>query len=87
MKQSTPFSYLTVQVNSTDGQAHAVSVYTDISAEWVSASDNTQDVVWQSNTTGPVFTHQVMLQTQQDYTEYNDFIMRTFIMPVSFWFG
>lgn len=57
-----------------------MSVYTDISAEWVSASDNTQIVVWQSNTTGPVFTHQVMLQTQQNYTEYDDFIMRKFVL-------
>lgn len=80
MKQSTPFSYLSVQAISTDGAAHTVSVYTDISAEWTSASDNTQTVVWQSSATGPVFTHQVMLETQQDYTEYNDFIMRKFPM-------
>lgn len=80
MKQSTPFSYLTVQAISIDGAAHTVSVYTDISAEWASASDNTQTVIWQSNTTGPVFTHQVMLETQQNYTEYNDFIMRKFVI-------
>jgi hypothetical protein len=80
VKQSIPFSYLTVQAISTDGTAHTVSVYTDISAEWTSASDDTQTVVWQSNATGPVFTHQVMLETQQDYTEYNDFIMRKFVM-------
>ncbi|KAG8213438.1 DUF1793-domain-containing protein [Butyriboletus roseoflavus] len=78
VRQSTPFSYLTVQVISMDGATHSVSVYTDISAEWVSASDNAQTVVWQSNTTGPVFTHQVMLETQQDYTEYDGFIMRKF---------
>lgn len=83
VKQSTPFSYLTLQVISTDGDTHAVSVYTDISAEWVSASDNTRVVVWQSNTTGPVFTHQVMLETQQDYTEYKDFILGMFAILVS----
>lgn len=83
MKLSTPFSYLTVQAISMDGGAHNVSVYTDISAEWVSASDNTQLVIWESNITGPVFTHQVMLKSQKDYTEYNDFIMRTFLKLAS----
>ncbi|KAN0093261.1 protein of unknown function (DUF1793) domain containing protein [Tylopilus felleus] len=75
VKQSTPFSYLTVQAISTDGAAHTVSIYTDISAEWACASNNSETVVWHSSTTGPVFTHQVMLETQQNYTEYNDFIL------------
>lgn len=83
MKQSTPLSYLTVQAISTDGAAHTVSVYSDISAEWACASNNTEPVVWQSNVTGPILTHQVMLETQQNYTEYNDFILREFVMLVS----
>ncbi|KAG6374531.1 hypothetical protein JVT61DRAFT_4580 [Boletus reticuloceps] len=41
VKQFTPFSYLTVQAISTDGAAHTVNVYTDISAEWACASNNT----------------------------------------------
>ncbi|KAG9314826.1 hypothetical protein JVU11DRAFT_3920 [Chiua virens] len=75
-KQSTPFSYLAIQAISTNGAAHSVSIYTDISAEWACASDNTRTVTWQSNTTGPVFTHQVMLQSEEDYTEYSDFILQ-----------
>ncbi|KIJ70075.1 hypothetical protein HYDPIDRAFT_78948 [Hydnomerulius pinastri MD-312] len=75
VKQSTPLSYLALSAVSTDGGSHTVSVYTDISAEWASASDNTQTVNWTSTTTGDVLTHQVMLEDQQVFTEYNDFIM------------
>lgn len=36
VKQSFPFSYLQISVVSNDGASHAVQVYTDISAEWIS---------------------------------------------------
>jgi len=35
-----PFSYVTPSVVSTDGNAHDVKLYTDISAEWVSGDNN-----------------------------------------------
>ncbi|EGO02196.1 hypothetical protein SERLA73DRAFT_104578 [Serpula lacrymans var. lacrymans S7.3] len=75
VKQSTPFSYLTLSAVSNDGNSHTVSVYTDISAEWV-ASDDTLTVNWTSTTTGNVLTHQVQLENQQLYTEVSDRIQQ-----------
>ncbi|KAK4692612.1 hypothetical protein P7C71_g4630, partial [Lecanoromycetidae sp. Uapishka_2] len=45
MRQSLPFSYLDVVVTSSDGAAHDVQLYTDITAEWVSA-DRTAIAQW-----------------------------------------
>ncbi|KAH7929420.1 DUF1793-domain-containing protein [Leucogyrophana mollusca] len=75
VKQSTPFSYLSLSAVSTDGGSHSVSIYTDISAEWASG-DDTQTVNWTSTTTGDILTHQVMLEDQQIYTEYSDHIQQ-----------
>ncbi|KAF7301796.1 DUF1793-domain-containing protein [Mycena indigotica] len=71
LKQSIPFSYLSVSAASTDGKAHTVQVYSDISAEWVSG-DNSLAVKWNSTTTGSILTHQVQLQTQNVFSEVND---------------
>lgn len=59
---------------SNDGGSHTVSVYTDISAEWVSGDDSLT-VNW-TTTTGDILTHQVMLENQELYVEYNDHIQR-----------
>ncbi|KAG6869300.1 hypothetical protein C0993_000053 [Termitomyces sp. T159_Od127] len=40
VKQSTPFAYMAVSAASTDGAAHSVQVYSDISAEWVSGDNS-----------------------------------------------
>jgi hypothetical protein len=40
VKQSIPFSYMTLTARSLDGTAHTVQVYTDINAEWQSAEVN-----------------------------------------------
>jgi Domain of unknown function (DUF5127)/Domain of unknown function (DUF4965)/Domain of unknown function (DUF1793)/Concanavalin A-like lectin/glucanases superfamily/Domain of unknown function (DUF4964) len=50
-RQSMPLSYLTVQAASADGRSHQVSVYVDLSAEWVHGDNGTQ-VRWASQTTG-----------------------------------
>ncbi|KAJ7068407.1 DUF1793-domain-containing protein [Mycena amicta] len=71
LKQSIPFSYLAVSAASTDGNAHTVQVYSDISAEWVSG-DNSLLVNWNSTTTGSILTHQVQLQSQTVFGEVND---------------
>ncbi|KAL0949421.1 hypothetical protein HGRIS_009482 [Hohenbuehelia grisea] len=70
VKQSLPFSYVSLSAASTDGRAHSVQLYTDISAEWVSG-DNSLGVNW-STTTGSTLVHQVQLQNPARYTEIND---------------
>lgn len=59
---------------SNDGGLHTVSVYTDISAEWVSGDDSLT-VNW-TTSTGNILTHQVMLKNQELYTEYSDLIQQ-----------
>ncbi|KAF8485559.1 DUF1793-domain-containing protein [Gautieria morchelliformis] len=71
VKQSLPFSYLALAVESTDGKSHSVQVYTDISAEWVSG-DNSLAVNWTTATEGDIITHQVQLENQQVFTEVAD---------------
>jgi hypothetical protein len=46
LRSSLPYSYLDVEVHSTDGSEHSVNVYSDISAEWVSG-DRSAVVEWQ----------------------------------------
>ncbi|KAK1226439.1 hypothetical protein PQX77_010603 [Marasmius sp. AFHP31] len=70
LRQSTPFSYLSVSAASTDGRAHSVQIYSDISAEWVSG-DNGLVANW-NTTTGSILTHQVQLATQSRFKEVND---------------
>ncbi|KAF2720917.1 DUF1793-domain-containing protein, partial [Polychaeton citri CBS 116435] len=45
LRQSIDASYLEVQIQSSDGRSHNVSLYTDISAEWTSAN-RSQQVQW-----------------------------------------
>lgn len=45
MRMSLPYSYMNVEVGSLDGESHAVQIYTDISAEWVSG-DRTANAEW-----------------------------------------
>ncbi|KAG8714064.1 hypothetical protein FRC08_012425 [Ceratobasidium sp. 394] len=74
LRQSLPFSYMTLAVKSTDGAAHKVQYYTDISAEWVSG-DNSLGAKWSTNTltsNGGAIVHQVTLQKPVPYAEIND---------------
>ncbi|KAJ3558367.1 hypothetical protein NM688_g972 [Phlebia brevispora] len=74
VKQSFPFSYLTLSASPNDGKSHSVQVYTDISAEWITG-DNSLTANW-STTLGSVVTHQVQLATQQPFTEISDHIQQ-----------
>ncbi|KAJ3908017.1 hypothetical protein F5879DRAFT_794476 [Lentinula edodes] len=67
VKQSFPFSYLSVSASCSDGSSHSVSVYTDITGEWL-ATDHTAAINW-TTTTGDVLTHQSQLKNQTEYTE------------------
>ena len=60
--------------STTDGNAHSVQVYADISAEWVSGDDSLT-ANW-TTTTGSLLTHQVQLESQIDFSEISDHIQR-----------
>ncbi|PIL35879.1 hypothetical protein GSI_01539 [Ganoderma sinense ZZ0214-1] len=70
VKQSIPFSYVSVEAQSLDGNSYPVQVYSDISAEWASG-DRSSQVRWSnSNTdTGNSIYHEIQLQSPQENTE------------------
>ncbi|KAH9036047.1 hypothetical protein EDB83DRAFT_1770629 [Lactarius deliciosus] len=68
VKQSIPFSYLSLTAKSLDGAAHAVQVYSDISAEWLSA-DRSQVAVWSTTTNNNVVYHTTKLQRPAVFNE------------------
>jgi len=71
-RQSLLFSYLDVAVQSSDGSAHEVQLYADISAEWV-AGDHGSTAQWDYATTGDgISYHKVYRQTQLLYSETNE---------------
>ncbi|KAJ4001755.1 hypothetical protein F5050DRAFT_1560073 [Lentinula boryana] len=69
-KQSMPFSYMAISAVSTDGDSHAVQIYSDISAEWISG--NTSLAANWSTSTQDTLTHQIQLQNPAPFTEIND---------------
>ncbi|KAI0278710.1 hypothetical protein BGY98DRAFT_1186437 [Russula aff. rugulosa BPL654] len=71
VKQSIPFSYLAFTATSTDGQSHAVQVYSDVSGEW-NSGDRSQKILWSSTSNADVIFHRVTLQTQTVFTEVID---------------
>ncbi|KAE9407196.1 DUF1793-domain-containing protein [Gymnopus androsaceus JB14] len=75
VKQSIPFSYLSVSAASTDGLSHIVSVYTDISGEWLTSND-ALTINWTTTATAAVITHQSQLETQTVYGESADRILQ-----------
>ncbi|KAI0744211.1 hypothetical protein C8Q80DRAFT_1220875 [Daedaleopsis nitida] len=70
VKQSLPFSYVSIEASSADGSAHDVQVYADISAEWLSG-DRTSNVKWTTQSTGSSIIHEIELQTPQANKEIN----------------
>lgn len=82
VQQSLPFSYMTLSAAATDGKTHAVKLYTDISAEWVSG-DRTLTANWSTTTTSSILTHQAQLESQTVYGEVNDQIQRKFLHNLS----
>ena len=74
-RQSLPFSYVTLSVAPTDGSAHGIKFYTDISAEWVSG-DNNLPVNWTTTVSDNIIIHQTQLLEQKPFSENNDHIQR-----------
>ncbi|KAJ7062370.1 hypothetical protein C8F01DRAFT_129221 [Mycena amicta] len=70
VKQSFPFSYISVVAASTDGASHSVQLYSDISGEWTSGSSS-WTINWET-TKDAVLTHKVQLAAQAQYEEIND---------------
>ncbi|KAI0073113.1 DUF1793-domain-containing protein [Panus rudis PR-1116 ss-1] len=70
IKQSTPFSYLSVVASSNDGKPHQVQVYSDISAEWLTGNVSSP-VIWKTST-GNIITHTAQLAQQVTYGEDGD---------------
>ncbi|EIW62884.1 DUF1793-domain-containing protein [Trametes versicolor FP-101664 SS1] len=71
--QSLPFSYVSVEATSLDGQSHDVQIYSDISAEWLSGNRAGSTVTWSQNTAsgGSIFL-EVQLQSPQSFNEVGD---------------
>jgi hypothetical protein len=68
VKQSIPFSYMSLTAKSLDGSAHAVQVYSDLSAEWLSA-DRTQPLVWSTTANNDVVYLKAQLQNPALFNE------------------
>ncbi|KAJ6520970.1 hypothetical protein DFH09DRAFT_1251159 [Mycena vulgaris] len=69
-KCRSPLSYMQVSAASTDGAAHAVQVYSDVSAEWVSGVSS-WDVEWATTTTD-ILSHEIHLASPATFEEIND---------------
>ncbi|KAI9456365.1 hypothetical protein BJY52DRAFT_1171492, partial [Lactarius psammicola] len=61
VKQSIPFSYLSLAAKSLDGAVHAVQVHSQLSSEWMSGDPN-QSVVWTTTNNSDVVYHSIRLQ-------------------------
>ncbi|PQE33344.1 putative glutaminase protein [Rutstroemia sp. NJR-2017a WRK4] len=70
-RQSLVMSYLHVEVVSSDGKAHNVSVYADISAEWVSGNRSAVAKWDYGVTNDSIAYHRVYRQEQLAFTEIN----------------
>ncbi|KAI0633572.1 hypothetical protein C8Q77DRAFT_1217931 [Trametes polyzona] len=68
--QSFPFSYVSVEASSMDGQAHDVQVYAEISGGWLSADWN-KVVRWTHYSTQSSVVHNIQLDTPHKYVEVN----------------
>ncbi|KZT10663.1 uncharacterized protein LAESUDRAFT_343786 [Laetiporus sulphureus 93-53] len=71
VRQSIPFSYLVLEAQSNDGEAHDVQVYSDISAEWLSGNRSAV-VQWSTTPTPQVIYHTAELESPSSFTEIND---------------
>jgi hypothetical protein len=89
-RQSVPFGYVTMQAASTDGAAHRVSVYYDISGEWAHG-DNTQLISWaQAQVGGQIAlthapTNPGVLQENRDHASWGTVVVAADAAPGLTW--
>ena len=84
MRQSLPYSYLTVSVNSTDGKTHRIQLYSDVGAQFVSGADLSPVVRWNTSVVGDLLVHQSSMQTAWPFGEIKDYTTAgTFVYGVA----
>ncbi|QRV94234.1 glutaminase GtaA [Ceratobasidium sp. AG-Ba] len=68
VRLSLPFSYISISAASNDGRTHTVTVYMDVSGEWVTG-DNSQTAQWSTVTDDNIVLHKMFLQSPSPYVE------------------
>lgn len=71
VRQTLPYSYLTLTASSNDKTTHNVQLYTDIDAKFVS-NDWESECEWNTTFEDGMIYHQVFLKHQVQYGEYDD---------------
>ncbi|KAK1226778.1 hypothetical protein PQX77_010239 [Marasmius sp. AFHP31] len=71
IRQSFPFGYVFVDVASSDGAAHRVQVYSDLTGEWLSTASNVQ-IEWSTSTSPGILTHFANLSLINRLQEFNE---------------
>ena len=71
VNQSIPFSFLSMEVSSNDGQPHRVQLYTEVNGQWL--GKYSEPMVWET-TTGRTVNHRFWLKNQTRLTEVNGMI-------------
>ncbi|EJC99891.1 DUF1793-domain-containing protein [Fomitiporia mediterranea MF3/22] len=72
VRQSLPFAYLSISAASTDGGAHSLQMYSDISGEFITG-DTSKVAQWTADESGDYVVLSMQLQTQQQFSEINSF--------------
>ncbi|KAM0751569.1 DUF1793-domain-containing protein [Meredithblackwellia eburnea MCA 4105] len=72
VRQSLPYSYLTVTAASNDGNSHDVYIYSDIGAAWINPDYSTL-VDWSTGTDNNIIRHQAEMTNQTVYGENDEF--------------
>ncbi|KAH8111927.1 DUF1793-domain-containing protein [Phellopilus nigrolimitatus] len=68
VRQSLPFSYFYLSVQSSDGQSHDVQLYSDVSGEWITG-DSTLQANWTANGDSNIVYLQMQLASPNAYQE------------------
>ncbi|KAH8111930.1 DUF1793-domain-containing protein [Phellopilus nigrolimitatus] len=68
VRQSLPFSYFYLSVQSSDGQSHDVQLYSDVSGEWITGDSNLQ-ANWTANGDSNIVYLQMQLASPNAYQE------------------
>ncbi|TDL21956.1 DUF1793-domain-containing protein [Rickenella mellea] len=71
VRQSMPFTYLYIDVTSSDGQPHAVQLYSDITADWLSG-DRGMMCNWTATTESDYISLKTQLQSPIPFAEIGD---------------
>lgn len=71
LRQTLPYTYLSISAMSNDGNSHAVQIHTDIDAKFVSNNWDAQ-CEWNTTVQEGLIYHQVFLKDQVPYGEFDD---------------